>query len=98
MRTITKVIVFMAILTAFYVAGGLNAPDVHSLFGRERGRVITTWLVSVALFGGGAATAVFGDRKVGDLAPVSMRALYVLAGTVAMIAAGLWCYAIKSTF
>ena len=98
MRINAQFVVLLALLLAFYLTGGFHSPDVHSLFRRERGRILVTWLVTLVLYIAGAITAVYGHRSTGNLAPVSLRPLYIIAGIIAMIAAWVWGYTIRTTF
>lgn len=80
-----KVLVFVALLSVFYAFGGLHW--LHEDFGsHSHGKNgLVAWLAFNYLFILGAVTAVWGDKAVGIIHPVSFRSGYVILGTLIMI-------------
>jgi len=76
---VCKILVFAALVGGFFHFGGF---DQHShefqpvQFGEGR---------AVVLFIAGAAIAVWGDKKIGVLDPISLRGIFIIIGVLMMI-------------
>ncbi len=81
-----KTVLLALLLCLFFFSGGAQAPRPDLMIGaRPRARVRLVWECSIALYSLGAATALWGNKRIGDISPVSFRGLYVAAGLAFMV-------------
>ena len=92
---VLKLLLLLLLLAVFYEFGGFHYPRFDDYPGRQRRRLESSWNCCVALYCAGAITALWGRRTIGDLHPVSLRALYVAAGIAAMAGALLYMNSLK---
>ena len=83
-----KILVFTLLLGLFYVCGGFVLP--HGAFDTPiyfKQNPVIPWVLIVLCFVGGDAIAVWGDKMVGVIHPISFRSAYIILGVLLMVAA-----------
>lgn len=75
-RFVIRILVFVLLLGLFYACGDFVLPHTQG----------KGWLLSVVLFTGGAAIAVWGNKEVGTIHPISFRSGYIILGVLLMVA------------
>lgn len=79
-----RVGIWLSLLVAFGFWGGF-AP-IEGDFGTHR-RLTKAWLLLVVMFVGGSLSATMGDQLYGTIERSSLRILYLLGGSLAMMGA-----------
>jgi hypothetical protein len=88
-RFAVKILIFLALLAVFYAIGGFVPPhsDHSPIFSKQNPMV--PWLLIGLLYIVGDGVAVWGDKVVGYIHPVSFRSGYVVFGVLLILAAAL---------
>jgi hypothetical protein len=86
MRPLIRILVFIALLGGFWALGGFVSPQVSPQVSvKQDPRPI--WALAIVLYIVGAGVAVWADKTIGVLQPVSLRPLYVILGIALMLLA-----------
>ena len=84
--TLLKILVFVLLLGLFSALGGFVLP--HGFFNKplfSKHSPFIPWVFTIVAFVYGAAIAVWGDKTVGVIHPVSFRSGYIILGALLMI-------------
>lgn len=91
---------FAGCLLVFWILGGFSWPD--NTMGAPRqafdSNLSEAWSYCFLMYLAGAVSLSLVDHRIGLVEPVSIRIVYVLAGTGLMAGALLWWYAARSAF
>ena len=93
--SITRVLLFVALLAAFAVMGGFSPPIIPHDSVLDPTRVATAWRYCVLLFLVGAVSTSLVDHFVGTLDRSNLRLLYVVIGLALMTGAAVWLRGLK---
>jgi hypothetical protein len=83
-----KISVFVLLLGLFYAWGGFALP--HGAFDSPfyfKQNPVIPWALIILCFVYGDAVAVWGDKTVGIIHPISFRSGYIILGVLLMVAA-----------
>ena len=91
MRNAIKILIFAVLIGSFFLFAG------HVRYGHEfrvvrlaEGRAIGAFIV-------GAWIAVWGDKEIGTLDPISLRSLFVILGVLLMIFGCVLAYGLRES-
>ena len=88
-RSVSKILVFAALVGGFlYFDSFVQHGHEFRVVRLAEGRVIGIFIV-------GAAIAVWGDKEIGGLDPISLRSIFVILGALLMIFAGVLMYGLR---
>jgi hypothetical protein len=87
-RPAIKILVFVVLLGLFYAWGGFTLPSgaFNTPISSKHNPVIP-WGMIILCFVSGATIAVWGDRTVGTIHPISFRSGYIILGALMMMVA-----------
>jgi hypothetical protein len=89
LRSALKVLVFAALVGGFaYFGSFVQHGHEFRVVRIAEGRAIGIFVV-------GAAIAVWGNKEIGGLDPISLRSVFVILGALLMILAGVLMYALR---
>jgi hypothetical protein len=81
-----RIAVFIVLLGVFWALGGFVPPEVSPQVSvKQDPRPI--WALAIILYIVGAGVAVWADKTIGMLQPVSLRPLFVILGLALMLLA-----------
>ena len=93
--SITRLLLFVALLVVFAVMGGFSPPAIPHDSVLDPTRVATAWRYSVLLFLVGAVSTSLVDHFVGTLDRSNLRLLYIVIGFALMAGAAIWLRGLK---
>ena len=92
---IGKLIVFAALMSGFYALDGFERPTVRQDSLRSTPKMVRAWVMTVALFVGGAVTMLWG-RQVGDALSQDLpHGSYFIIGLMITIAGLVWMLMVR---